>query len=390
MAHRHHLPAWALVSPVALAAVAACSPRLDLPAHARVQCDDQTGCPSGFTCNAELGVCISNDDPDRQAPSLVGRPLITPDIGKAGSVFGVTFEVDEALGKEPVVGLALPNAATALLERSDSGASSNVYTYRYEALGTEGVTEAALSIALVDDSGNAVSVDGGMLRFDFVSPEVQSFAWLAPLGRSVVNPAEQIAFAAAVSADAVEARAELVDEEESLLAAVYVIVNPETHIATGGADLASLDLHGKASVRLRLVARDRAGNEGQAIGPALAIDGVAPTARLDAVPPAVSTDIAPAFGFSSADPDVHHYRCLLNGSAIDPCVSPLSASELPLGANSLAVWATDVAGNEQPSPTTHTWTIVRQWREVTGGREHTCARPAWIRRSANRCCHRHR
>jgi PASTA domain len=61
------------------------------------------------------------------------------------------------------------------------------------------------------------------------------------------------------------------------------------------------------------------------------------------------------------------YRCSLDGAAPAPCATPQELSGLAVGTHTLQVWATDAAGNEDPSPATRTWTITAPAREQSAG-----------------------
>ncbi len=56
--------------------------------------------------------------------------------------------------------------------------------------------------------------------------------------------------------------------------------------------------------------------------------------------------------------DVALFECSLDGAAFVPCTSPQAFSGLELGDHTLAVRATDVAGNVEPVPAVYAWTIV--------------------------------
>ena len=51
------------------------------------------------------------------------------------------------------------------------------------------------------------------------------------------------------------------------------------------------------------------------------------------------------------------FECSLDGSPFTSCATPQSYAALGAGSHTFEVRATDPAGNTDPSPATHTWTI---------------------------------
>jgi hypothetical protein len=105
-------------------------------------------------------------------------------------------------------------------------------------------------------------------------------------------------------------------------------------------------------------ARDLAGNEDSS--PAVrtwTVDTVAPETTLaDSGPTGSTTATSAEFAFSS-EPGVT-FRCQLDSQAVEVgCSSPRGFSGLVVGAHTFKVWATDAAGNADPTPATRTWTV---------------------------------
>jgi hypothetical protein len=105
-------------------------------------------------------------------------------------------------------------------------------------------------------------------------------------------------------------------------------------------------------------ARDLAGNEDSS--PAVrtwTVDTVAPETTLASSGPTGSTTATSAeFEFSS-EPGVT-FRCQLDSQAVEVgCISPRGFSGLGFGTHTFKVWATDGAGNADPTPATRTWTV---------------------------------
>lgn len=86
------------------------------------------------------------------------------------------------------------------------------------------------------------------------------------------------------------------------------------------------------------------------------VDTVAPDTSVDAAPPLLSPSAGADFAFSSSDGTVS-FECRLDGGPFDPCSSPRAHAQLADGEHEFAVRAVDGAGNADPSPATHRWTV---------------------------------
>ena len=74
------------------------------------------------------------------------------------------------------------------------------------------------------------------------------------------------------------------------------------------------------------------------------------------VPPATTTPRSAAFGFSASEPGAT-FACSYDAGPFAPCQSPHTLPDLGADEHSLAVRATDAAGNTGPAATA-TWTVV--------------------------------
>ena len=114
-------------------------------------------------------------------------------------------------------------------------------------------------------------------------------------------------------------------------------------------------------------ARDVAGNEDSS--PAArtwTVDTVAPDTSLAGSGPSGSTTATSAeFAFTSEDGAT--FRCQLDSQAVEVgCTSPRSYSGLATGDHTFKVWATDAAGNADPTPAMRSWTVTAA-DQGTGG-----------------------
>ena len=85
-------------------------------------------------------------------------------------------------------------------------------------------------------------------------------------------------------------------------------------------------------------------------------DTTPPGTTIDSAPPARTAARTAAFAASSEDAtaDLH---CSLDSAPYAPCPAPLSYSALGEGEHTLLVRAADTAGNVDPTPAGHTWTV---------------------------------
>lgn len=86
------------------------------------------------------------------------------------------------------------------------------------------------------------------------------------------------------------------------------------------------------------------------------VDTAAPDTTIVTAPPALANTSSATFVFSSNEGGVT-YGCSLNGSAFAPCSTPITFTGLAGGAHTLAVRATDGAGNVDATPASYAWTV---------------------------------
>ena len=87
-------------------------------------------------------------------------------------------------------------------------------------------------------------------------------------------------------------------------------------------------------------------------------DSTAPNTTITSAPPSSTGSTDATFAFTSTEPGTQ--QCSLDGGAFQACSSPKSYSGLAVGAHTFAVRSDDAAGNTDPTPASHTWTITPQ------------------------------
>lgn len=121
--------------------------------------------------------------------------------------------------------------------------------------------------------------------------------------------------------------------------------------------------HGSHAFSVR--ATDLAGNEDPT--PAVRnwiVDTSVPETSVDGAPPDPDSDATPTFAFSSTD-GTATFECDMDGVGYAACASPFTYPPLADGAHLFSVRAVDPAGNEDPSPATHAWTVDTSLPETT-------------------------
>ncbi|MEZ4403235.1 MAG: Ig-like domain-containing protein [Kofleriaceae bacterium] len=86
------------------------------------------------------------------------------------------------------------------------------------------------------------------------------------------------------------------------------------------------------------------------------IDRTPPDTVIVTAPPTIAAAAVAGFAFASDDPQAG-FRCSLDGAPPVPCPANLQTPALADGAHALAVAAIDLAGNVDPTPAEHAWSI---------------------------------
>ena len=165
-----------ILLPLALALLAAdCTVKLGLDPHARITCDTNGECPSGYTCNTDVGRCVATDRSD-VSPPVVDNLTPTASFCNLACVEAwLAFDVDEPLAGPPRIafpdGRAFELTAPWTLE---SRHFEVVYHRSDDYSDPQGVALPVNGL-LEDLSGNAFSGPlGATVTFDFVPPTVFS------------------------------------------------------------------------------------------------------------------------------------------------------------------------------------------------------------------------
>ncbi|HEU0022643.1 MAG TPA: hypothetical protein VFR55_13375, partial [Dehalococcoidia bacterium] len=81
-----------------------------------------------------------------------------------------------------------------------------------------------------------------------------------------------------------------------------------------------------------------------------------PETSISSGPPVITPDTSASFSFT-ASLSSSTFECDLDGSGFRACASPQSYSALAEGSHIFQVRGTDPAGNTDPTPANHTWTV---------------------------------
>jgi hypothetical protein len=87
------------------------------------------------------------------------------------------------------------------------------------------------------------------------------------------------------------------------------------------------------------------------------VDSTAPDTSLDSAPPVRTSARSARFAFSASEAGSGLW-CKLDDRAWSACASPRELTGLSEGKHTLLAAAIDAAGNADPTPASHTWTVV--------------------------------
>jgi MYXO-CTERM domain-containing protein len=93
------------------------------------------------------------------------------------------------------------------------------------------------------------------------------------------------------------------------------------------------------------------------------IDTTPPETTITSAPATITPETSATFAFTSNDAGAT-FECTLDGTA-SACTSPVTYANLPEGAHTFVVRASDAAGNSDYTPATHTWSIDLKAPETT-------------------------
>ena len=114
---------------------------------------------------------------------------------------------------------------------------------------------------------------------------------------------------------------------------------------------------------VRGIAKDKAGNQTNALFGDVKIDKTPPTTQMTVHPPNPNPDDHIAFIFTGDDAvgdcsGVGGFWCRLDGGAAARCDSGTVSYDVDRGSHTFEVWAVDALGNEDATPETWTWTHI--------------------------------
>lgn len=137
--------------------------------------------------------------------------------------------------------------------------------------------------------------------------------------------------------------------------------SPSTLCNSGAFTPATL---GNGAHAFYVTAADALGNTSDAALRSFTVDNVPPGTTITPVPETTSSSNI-AIAFSSGDPAAS-FACSVDGAGFAPCSSPLELVGLGDGAHTVAVRATDLAGNTDPTPATVGWVVDTTAPVLTG------------------------
>lgn len=155
-------------------------------------------------------------------------------------------------------------------------------------------------------------------------------------------------------------------------ATVDVLEGPTTHgsaVADAGGAW-RVELPALADGPHTLTARAHAGGAASGLSNAVTVtvDTQPPQTTIDSAPASPSPSSSAELSFSSSESRAS-FECSIDGAPWQACIAPLRLQGLADGPHELAVRALDAAGNVDPTPATHAWTVDTQppQTQIDGG-----------------------
>jgi hypothetical protein len=102
---------------------------------------------------------------------------------------------------------------------------------------------------------------------------------------------------------------------------------------------------------------DALGNTGSAVSYSWRVDATPPETTLGSAPAVRTTAATATFTFSASEQAT--FECKVDAGTFAPCSSPKIQTGLTRTAHAFEVRAVDAAGNVDPTPTIHRWTVTR-------------------------------
>jgi hypothetical protein len=109
------------------------------------------------------------------------------------------------------------------------------------------------------------------------------------------------------------------------------------------------------AVTLTARALDIASNSTTSAGRVVTVDNTPPAVTIDSGPSGTVNSSSATFTFSSNEPST--FVCFIDDEEIEGCASPQTFNDLADGSHTFQVTATDIAGNNDPTPAVRTWIV---------------------------------
>ena len=143
------------------------------PTSALVSCDGGVGCPLGFSCKPQWGLCLPKASKDTEAPYVLSA-AVRPLAAKQGSTIAASVTFSEPLLFPAVISLEV-NGVRRPMQRGADGDYSAIISSA-DAEGPARVVADALDVA--GNEGTGLSV--GVVALDFSPPSLEAARFVAP------------------------------------------------------------------------------------------------------------------------------------------------------------------------------------------------------------------
>ena len=264
-----------------------CFVEMSVPEGTVINCETSAQCPGDMVCRVTIGRCVQADKKDDTAPNFVGVPALNRTSGRQGSLFVLTFEVNESQFELPAVYLDLDGPRLFTPGRSPNSDEGPLeYSFDYTAVGDEPETSAiSVMVDLMDGLGNAATRNAGVITLDFTAPPLVGLDWDLESGKTAAKQDDVLTYGATSEVGVAVVGARLLDADgNALLPDILLeltVVNTEVQsVIEGAVDLSAVTLTGASTIQVELAVEDQVGNSIQLVEartPSLPVDLQPPT-----------------------------------------------------------------------------------------------------------------
>lgn len=248
------------------------------------------------------------------------------------------------------------SSGTSMATPHATGAAAPVASVNPAALTSPiGLKNVLMSTGKPVSSTAGKSVTGKMIDAKAAVDRALSTSDITPPTVSITAPAQGATVRGAVTISAIATDDTAVNRVEFFVG--NAVVGADT-TGTSNSYSISWDSASVADGNVSITARayDSSGWEADSQARTVRVDNLAPDTTITSGPSNPTDNASAQFAFSSNEPG-STFMCKLDSGAYARCASPHVVAGVTQGAHTFAVKAVDAGGNEDTTPSTHTWTL---------------------------------